>query len=126
MPAMRPRISGGIDSFHMVVRNIPLIASAPPPIARPSSTSHIDAEYPKRAMPRPHSAAAKITARPYLWTFRVHADVKVASSAPAGRPHSRSASAYVSWNRSATTGKARIIAKRSITYVPTMSGRESA
>ena len=64
MPAIRPRTSRGIDSFHIVVRKMPLIASAPPPTISPSIAHHSDEVAPKRATPSPHTPAATTTARP--------------------------------------------------------------
>ncbi len=55
---MRPRTSGGMDSFHIVLRKTPLIESAPPAMTRPTRTNQRMDEAPKSAMPSPQRKAA--------------------------------------------------------------------
>jgi len=64
MLASRPRSASGIVSFHIVMRKMPLMPSAPPAIARHTSDGHSVRLKPKPTMASPHTVAETITATP--------------------------------------------------------------
>jgi hypothetical protein len=86
MPAIRPRISSGIDAFHIVWRNMPLMASAPPATTRVRTPTSKPFENPNPATESPQMHAAATMARPWWRTRLVHCDVIEARSAPMGSP----------------------------------------
>ena len=64
MLARRPRNASGIVWFHIVIRKMPLMASAVPASPRHASAGHTVWQKPNPMIATPQAAAASITARP--------------------------------------------------------------